>query len=229
METSSILTNPPGHSRAKCKNPRTIDRSHVADTTPDDAWNELEQAIKERDMDDAKAAIEKYSKACPDMTYVQLQEGIFDQGLNLFLIAKERELLPTYTNMDLQGNLNKKYSISYRFSDQPQRPKEADAWPSTREEILSRLDNAGIVVEQSVPYCTNCQEMGHIRKHCKVEQDSNERPTIMCYNCNETGHRVRDCKLDPSTILPITDKVSIGPQPRSARNTCRNCGYVFLV
>ena len=164
--------------------------------SPDDAWTELVAAIKAVDLDDVKEAIEKYAKACPEMTFQQLQEGLFDSGTDLFLIAKERTLLPTYTNMDLQGNLNKKYSISYRFSDQPQRPNEAEGWPADREEILSRLGDAGIVVEQSVPYCSNCNEMGHVRKHCKEESTrEGERPSIMCYNCNETGHRVRDCKF----------------------------------
>lgn len=124
-------------------------------------------------MDDVKAAVEKYSKACPEMTYLQLQEGILDSGLSLFLIAKERPLLPTYTNMDLQGNLNKKYSISYRFSDKPQRPIEAEGWPETREDLLSRLNDAGIVVDSPVPYCTKCGEMGHVRKHvsCNLNSD----------------------------------------------------------
>lgn len=166
------------------------------------------KAIKERDLDDVKDAIEKYSKACPEMTYLQLQEGIFDSGLSLYLIAMERALLPTYTNMDLQGNLNKKYSISYRFSDKPQRPKEAEGWPETREEILSRLNDAGAVVENHVPYCSKCSSMGHTKKYCSEESmGESERPVIMCYNCNETGHRIRDC-----------------PQPRATKGGCRNCG-----
>lgn len=196
----SKLTCPPGHSRAKCENARVIDRSHVPDATPDDAWEELQKAIKARDMDDVKDAIEKYSKASPEMTFVQLQEGILDSGLDLYLIAKERPLLPSYTNMDLQGNLNKKYAISYRFSDKPERPREADGWPADREELLSRLHDAGIVAEQSVPHCSNCNEMGHIRKHCKQEvAEVADRPTIKCYNCDETGHRMRDCRFIPRT------------------------------
>ncbi|SPN97758.1 related to hexamer-binding protein HEXBP [Cephalotrichum gorgonifer] len=210
MRPPQVCTNcnQEGHSRAKCENARAIDRSHVADGTPDEAWDELQAAIKARDLDDVKTAIEKYSKECPEMTYLQIQEGLYDIGLDLYLIATERPLLPTYTNMDLQGNLNKKYTISYRFSDQPERPREKDGWPSTKEEILSRLNDAGMPVEGSAPLCSNCNELGHVRKHCKQEPtEVSDRPTIMCYNCNETGHRVRDC-----------------PQPRSTRGACRNCG-----
>lgn len=156
-------------------------------------------------MDDVKDAIEKYSKASPEMTFVQLQEGILDSGLDLYLIAKERPLLPSYTTMDLQGNLNKKYAISYRFSDKPERPREADGWPADREELLSRLHDSGIVVEQSVPHCSNCNEMGHIRKHCKQEvAEVADRPTIKCYNCDETGHRMRDCTFIRRTRCTVS-------------------------
>lgn len=204
-ETSPMLTRLPGHSRAKCENARVIDRSTVPDVSPDDAWSELVKAIKAQDIDDVKDALAKYSKACPDMTFVELQDGIYDAGLKFYFIPKERTLLPTYTNMDLQGNLNKKYSISYRFSDKPQRPKEAEGWPNSKDEIMARLHDAGVVVEQSVPYCSKCNEMGHIRKHCRQEDTGeSERPTIMCYNCNETGHRVRDCRLIPQTPSTLT-------------------------
>lgn len=39
-------------------------------------------------------------------------------------------------------------------------------------------------------------EVGHIRKNCKEERNENvERVEIKCSNCDEVGHRVRDCKV----------------------------------
>ncbi|KEZ40727.1 HIV-2 retropepsin [Scedosporium apiospermum] len=197
-----------GHGRSKCENARVVDRSHIPDVCPDDAWADLATAIRERDLDDVKEAVAKYCKACPTMTYRDFQEALMEQNMNLFLIAMERPLLPSYTNMDLQGNLYKKYTVSFRFSDQPSRPREKDGWPVDREELLARLQDAGEVVETGIPQCSNCKEMGHTRKHCQAEPVENEsRTVIKCYNCDGVGHRVRDC-----------------PEPRGMKNACRNCG-----
>ena len=35
----------------------------------------MKQAVAERDLDDFKEAVEMYAKACPDVTYVQLEEA----------------------------------------------------------------------------------------------------------------------------------------------------------
>ena len=59
-------------------------------------------------MDDVKEAFLKYVKACPEATYPQLEEGFRDMNVALYLIGLQRELAPTYTHMDLQGNLDRK-------------------------------------------------------------------------------------------------------------------------
>ena len=129
------------------------------------------------------------------MTYLEFQEALISQHMELYLIALERPLLPSYTNMDLQGNLYKKYTVSFRFSDKPSRPRETEGWPADREELLDRLQDAGEVVETGIPQCSNCKEIGHTKKHCQAEviENSTSRPEIKCINCDCVGHRMRDC------------------------------------
>ncbi|KAL7948879.1 hypothetical protein V8C42DRAFT_312580 [Trichoderma barbatum] len=199
-----------GHFRNNCENARKINRDHVADTTPEAAWDKLKQAARERDADDAKEAIEEYVKALAgEVTYRQIQERLMEESVKIWLISTQRELIDTFTNMDLQGNIDKKYSISVRFSDKPERPREINAWPDGDDEILSRLNDAGMVVDRGVPKCYNCGELGHTSKGCtqeKIEPNA-EKPKISCYNCGAEGHRVRDC-----------------PEPRVDKFACKNCG-----
>lgn len=139
-----------------CKNPRKIDRTHIETVLPEVAWKELEDASEDNDLDDMKEAIDKYIKGNPELTYVDLESAFRNQNLNVYIIATERELTVTYTNMDLQGNLGKKYTISYRSSDKPKRPKEAEGWPESPEENMERLKDAGEPVDCGVPKCSNC-------------------------------------------------------------------------
>lgn len=188
---------PVGHMRKNCNNARKVNRDHVKDVSPDDAWDKLKVAVSERDADDVKEALQEYVKATGgEVTYRELQQAFIDSGINLWLIASERSLINVFANMDLQGNMGKKYTVSYRFSEQPQRPRERDGWPSTREELLSRLDDAGEVVEVGIPKCLNCKELGHTSKFCPQEKlERTDTRNTNCYNCGMDGHRVRDCKL----------------------------------
>ncbi|KAH8811849.1 hypothetical protein F5884DRAFT_292586 [Xylogone sp. PMI_703] len=201
-----------GHTILECKNPRKIDRSDIEDVQPDAAWNELKAAAAEGDIDDVKIAVAKYIKAIPTCTYIELEKAFRAENINVYLIAVEKELAATYTNMDLQGNLDRKYTVSWRLSDKPKRPKEKDVWP-TPEENLERLSDAGEPVDRGMPKCQNCNALGHTSKFCKEEKvENNDRPSVLCYNCNEVGHRVRDC-----------------PIPREDRFACRNCKLVLIL
>lgn len=120
----------------------------------------------------------------------------------------EKEVLDTYTIMDLQGNLDKKFCVSYRFSDKPRRPKEKEGWPASLEENMERLKNAGEPVDRGIPKCANCGVVGHMLKSCPEEKvEPTDKVSVKCFNCDEIGHRVRDC-----------------PNPRPDRFACRNCG-----
>uniref|UniRef100_A0A0D2XMT7 CCHC-type domain-containing protein n=1 Tax=Fusarium oxysporum (strain Fo5176) TaxID=660025 RepID=A0A0D2XMT7_FUSOF len=208
-----------GHMRKNCEKPRKINRDHVADVSADDAWNKIKQAAIERDVDDAKEAVEEYIKAVDgDITYRQLQEALIDQGIGLWLIPTERSLIQVFTNMDLQGHIDKKYTISYRFVEQADRPRELEGWPKSRDELLSRLDDAGEVVDRGVPLCLNCKELGHISKFCTQEKtERSDAVKISCFNCGADGHRVRDSLVNlvtgPLTVrspltLPMSNAAS---------------------
>jgi hypothetical protein len=134
-----------------CENPRKIDYSAVEDVPAEVAWEQIRAAAEDRDIDDIKEAAQKYFKACPDATYVDMEGAFRTQDFKVYLIAIEKELAMTYTNMDLQGNLDKKYTVTWRLSDKPSRPKENDFWPASPEENLERLADAGVPVDRGVP------------------------------------------------------------------------------
>lgn len=184
-----------GHSILACKNPRKIDRSGIEVVQAEAAWEEITAAVGQKDMDDVKEAFLKYVKACPIATYSDLEDGFRTMGIPLYIIAMERELAPTYTNMDLQGNLDKTYTVSLRFSPEARRPKEALGWPESPEENMERLKDAGQPVDRGIPKCNNCEELGHVSKSCPEDKrEPTDRASVTCFNCEEAGHRMRDCK-----------------------------------
>jgi hypothetical protein len=169
-----------GHPAFECKNPRSMKvvYANVEDAPAEKSWEEMKVASNERDLDVFKEAFRKYLKATPDATYVQLEKAFRDQGFTIFMIATEKELAVTYTNMDLQGNLDKQYSVSYRLSQHHQRPKEKDGWPATPEENLTRLENAGEPVDRGVPKCRNCEQLGHsfqVRRGLSIKLNTFEK------------------------------------------------------
>jgi len=184
--------------------------------TIEEAWNVILEGVKERDIDDIKTGVQIYVKASPEATYVQLEEAFRSQGVDLWLIAIEKGgLAATMTNMDLQGNMEKKYTVTYRFQWLPPRPRDREAWPKDVAENLERLTDAGEVVPRGLPKCSNCNELGHISKSCT--QDKNEPDTvrtIMCYNCDQPGHRMRDCEfIFPTSCVQDTILTRHRPNP----------------
>lgn len=172
--------------------------------TPEAAWNLIVASVKGRELDDVKDAVQIYVKANPDTTYLQLEEAFRTQEVGVWLIAIEKPYLaPTLTNMDLQGNMGKKHTVTYRFGARPTRPRERDVWPETPEQNLERLADAGEVVDRGLTKCTNCNELGHSSKYCTEEK--HETPTVKvvkCYNCDGEGHRIRDCTDSPGPLPP---------------------------
>ncbi|KAI0394107.1 hypothetical protein F5Y17DRAFT_274732 [Xylariaceae sp. FL0594] len=184
-----------GHVALNCQNPRKIDRGHIDEVEADVAWAKIEEAVKDRDMDDVKEAIQQYVKACPGLTYLDLEKGLRNCDIGLFLIAMEApNMVSTLTLMDLQGNLGKKYKVYYRFESKPLRPAERPFWPNDDEENLARLPDAGEPVDSGLSKCSNCNGLGHIAKNCPEEKREVDRVTITCFNCGQLGHRTRDCE-----------------------------------
>lgn len=176
--------------------------------TGEEAWKLLEKAVREKDLDEIKEKVQIYAKAQPDTTFVELEKALRSQGYGLYLIPKERANLSiTLTNMDLQGNLGKKYTVNYRFSEKPLRQSEREGWPENHDQVLERLTDAGDVVPWvGKPKCNNCEKLGHTSKNCPEERVETERTVVKCYNCDEEGHRIRDCESTSRlTMLPVTD------------------------
>jgi hypothetical protein len=200
-------TNLKGHSAFECKSPRKVEYPDVDDVEADVAWEQIRKAAADRDLDDILEAADRYFKAAPDATYPQIEQGFRAQGFGVYLICMEKELTSTYTNMDLQGNLDKKYTVTWRLSDKPSRPSEKENWPESPEENLSRLEDAGKAVDRGVPKCSNCEQLGHSFKACPEDKQENlDKAVVSCFNCSEVGHRMRDC-----------------PVPRVDKFACRNC------
>ncbi|KAJ8123479.1 hypothetical protein O1611_g9579 [Lasiodiplodia mahajangana] len=201
-----------GHTVVECKNPRKVDRSDIEEVAAEDAWEKISKAVHDKDVDDVKDAIQQYIKACPETTYAQLEKAFRSQTIGVYLIAMENQsMVPTLTNMDLQGNLDKKFRVHYRFDPKPGRPREREFWPGSEEENMARLEDAGEPVNRGLSKCTNCNELGHIAKNCPQEKMERERVVITCFNCNEPGHRMRDCTKE-----------------RVDKFACKNCGYGFF-
>lgn len=83
--------------------------------------------------------------------------------MNTYLIAKKQEVSDTHTIVNLQGNIDQTYALSIQFSAKPRRKKFAEdgGWPETPEENMTRLAEAGIVMDRMVEKCGNCDRMSH--------------------------------------------------------------------
>ncbi|KAL9116846.1 MAG: hypothetical protein Q9187_006624, partial [Circinaria calcarea] len=195
-----------GHKALDCKDNRLLDWSKVADKTPEDAWEGMKVADADRDLDDLREAVKVYVKAVPDTTYEQLERAYRQMTFQVHLIASEKEVTDTFTLVNFQGKQDCKYTVGYFFSDKPPRSFLKEGWPASPEENLVRLRDAGIPMDRGVPKCGNCNELGHIAKHCKEEKAVVDRVEVKCVNCEEIGHRARDCT-----------------KARTDRYACRNC------
>ena len=76
--------------------------------------------------------------------------------MNTYLIAKEQAVSDTHTIINLQGKIDQKYAVSVQHTAKPRRAKFAEGWPPTPEENLTRLTEAGFVMDRMVPKCGNC-------------------------------------------------------------------------
>lgn len=132
-----------------------ISMDNVADKTQDEAWALLTKASDERDLDDFKDAVKMLVKAVPEITYVELEKEFRKRNFSVYLIGMEKESGPTWTNVDLQGNIGKKFAIGYFYNEKPQRPNLASKWPKTTEENLERLADVGTPMDRGVEQCTN--------------------------------------------------------------------------
>jgi hypothetical protein len=173
-----------------------IDNATVPSKSEDEAWALLTQASEERDITDFKEAFAILCKACPDYTYPKLEKEFRKRGFSIYLIAMEKDVGETWTIVNIQGDTDKKYAVSYFTSPDVTRPTLVDKWPKSPEENLARLADAGIPLDRGVPKCNNCSNLGHITRACPDEKMAPVQPVVTCFLCGEEGHRVRDCQQE---------------------------------
>ncbi|KAJ5532710.1 hypothetical protein N7494_009262 [Penicillium frequentans] len=194
-----------GHQAFVCTAPRKFDLNKVADRLPEEAWDMMKAAGT--DTEAFRSALQVYSKAAPEATYVEIENKMREDNFPLYTIAVDKEVGDMHTLIDLQGNLDKKYTVAFYRGPNSPRNILNDRWPDSPEDNIERLANAGVSCNRYVVKCRNCDEIGHIAKNCKQERTEAERTEIKCSNCEAVGHRVRDC-----------------PEPRRSKHGCRNCG-----
>lgn len=76
--------------------------------------------------------------------------------MHTFLIAKDQCISDTHTIVNLQGKPGMKYAVSIQFTNKPRRAKFAEGWPGTPEENITRLSDAGFIMDSLQPKCRNC-------------------------------------------------------------------------
>jgi hypothetical protein len=106
--------------------------------------------------DDTAKAVLTYACTFPELRFEELEETFRKAKMNTHLVAKEQQVSDTHTIMNLQGRAGQTYVVSFQFSSKPRRAKFAEGWPSTSEENMSRLGEAGFVMDSLVPKCSNC-------------------------------------------------------------------------
>lgn len=227
------LCDQEGHKAVDCKSRRIVNWTGVPELEADEAWTKLVDAATTKDLDLFRVSLRAYARALIDgFSLVAVEEALRQDKLPIYLIAKEQEIAQNMTIVDLIGNPDRKFVLSIQLMAKPRRAKMAQGWPEDSKVNLERLASAGFVHDCGVPLCSNCNELGHIRKHCKqeqVERESNS-PAIICVYCQESGHRARDCKKERINPYACKNCKQEGhnakecPEPRSAENVeCRKC------
>jgi len=164
-----------------------IDRSSLPDCSEDDAWAMLKDASDDFDAADAREAINILAKANPNVTYLQVEKELRKRGLKIFLIGLKKEVAKAFTNVALDGAKDREFTLGIFKAPACPRPVLMPTWPKDAADNLARLENTGVPLERGVPICTNCGELGHVRKNCTQEQEGTDRVKIHCVLCEEDG------------------------------------------
>lgn len=220
-----------GHVTSECTERRALDYRGLPTWDAEEAWRNLIDADKEKDLDKFRVSLRAYARAINDtFSFAEVEKALRDDKLNVYLVARKQDIESTMTIVDLQGNIDREYVVGFYFSLKPHRPKFAIGFPASEEENLARLANAGFIEERGIPKCSRCNELGHIAKSCKMEPEERERTGVKCYICDETGHRARDCKQERVDRFACRNCKQSGhranecPEPRSAEGVeCKRC------
>jgi hypothetical protein len=159
------LCDQEGHKALECKSRRIVNWTGVPEMEAGAAWTALIDAAKDKDLDAFRVGLKAYARAIvEEFNLPAVEQALREDGLGIFLIAKQQEVAPNMTIIDLIGNPGREYVLSVQLSEKPRRAKMAQGWPESPAQNLERLASCGYVQDCGVPLCSNCGELGHIRK-----------------------------------------------------------------
>jgi hypothetical protein len=162
-----------GHKALECKERRMVDWTGVPELEAEEAWAKLIDAAKEKDLDGFRTCLRAYARSTvDDFSLPDVEAALREDGLPVFLIAKQQEIPVNMTVVDLIGNSEREFVLTIQLSEKPRRAKLAQGWPENAEKNLERLASAGFVQDRGVPLCINCGELGHIKKVSSVSLTS---------------------------------------------------------
>ncbi|KAF9697953.1 hypothetical protein EKO04_004059 [Ascochyta lentis] len=227
------LCDKEGHKALECKERRLVDWTGVPELEAEEAWAKLIDSAKEKDLDGFRTCLKAYARSVmEDFSLPDVEAALREDQLPVHLIAKQQEVPVNMTVVDMIGNPEREFVLTIQLSDKPRRKMFAQGWPENAEQNLGRLASAGFVQDRGVPLCSNCGELGHIKKHCKQEQPEHVSmtPAVQCVYCQEEGHRARDCPMERINPHACKNCKQEGhnakecPEPRSAEGVeCRKC------
>ncbi|OSS43963.1 hypothetical protein B5807_11455 [Epicoccum nigrum] len=171
------LCDKEGHKALDCKERRLVDWTGIPELESGEAWRKLVDAARAKDLDAFRNSLKAYARSLADsgdFDLVAVEETLRTDCLPIFLIAKKQEVAPNMTVIDMLGNPDRKYVLTVQLSDKPRRAKLKEGWPENAEQNKERLASAGFLQDRGVPLCSNCGELGHIKKVSVL--DSNNPP-----------------------------------------------------
>ena len=80
-------------------------------------------------------------------------------GIELQKVNARMQMKPVqdrHTLVDLQGKLDRKFTVSIQLGFDPCRVKDLAMWPKDPAENYERLANAGLPEDRRVPKCIRC-------------------------------------------------------------------------
>lgn len=176
------------------------------------------------------------------MTYSELEKRLRGENIPVYCIAQEMEVPKTMALVNLQGKAGCEFVIGFFFSAKPKRAVFATGWPSSPEENIERLGNAGVPMESFIPLCRNCdgtsspsqcsqplliptQSLGISRK--TVRKRRSKRKTRRPSSAQIATKRVTDCETALKNASAVVasrstadDAVRVCCIPATVENEC---------
>ncbi|CAG8447262.1 8315_t:CDS:2 [Diversispora eburnea] len=162
--------------------------------SPEKIWDNILKAERENEPDDFRHWIEEFAKAMPDETFQSIERKLRKCESAGRIIALKREEIPSYKCLvDLKGNTGKKYVAQIILSTSVRLPRTAGTKASSEEENFRWLADAGFMVDDPTPFCTNCKQKGHYTRDCIEPKNQVERTTLPCQHCGSFEHMTKYC------------------------------------